>query len=699
MKTKQTEWVKLPPDNESKFLCVFTKDKKFYKVFFSLLFVVALQQLAALAVNMADNIMLGTYTELALSGATLVNQIQFTLQQICAGIGMGIVVLASQYWGQQKTEPIKKIISIGVKCGLIVGIIFFVVSYCMPAQVLALFTNDQVVIDEGVRYLKVVCWTYLIFSFSNSLMYSLQSVETASIGTIMSISTICINICLNYCLIYGNLGFPELGIVGAAVATLVSRTVELFIILVYVLCIDKKLKIHVKELVCFDTTYLKDYIKVSTPIILSGMLWGIAQAAQTAVLGHISAAVIAANSIAVVVFQIFAVFGMSCANVASVTIGKTIGEGRLDCVKSYAKTMQVIFLLIGVVFGSFMFLMKDIIVNLYTVSDETKALATIFLAILSITTVGTCYEYPVESGIIAGGGNTKYPAIIDNLFMWLFTIPGAFLSAFVFEFSPVVTFFILKADQLLKCIPNAITCNRYRWVRVLTQDNPVEEETIDFETSVNIITINRQFGSGGREVAKRLADALGYDYYDHEIIQSIVLKSGYDEKYIEDAVDTHDWRNVPISYGNSFAYAANMKTNYEEIMILQKKVLEKIAATGKNCIIVGRNADVILSKYKPLKIFICADMESKVKRCMERKKEGEHFSVHEMENKIKNIDKIRSQARAWYTDTEWGNPSAYHLTVNTSEVSIKQIVPLVAEYAKNWFSITGETTEMQDEKI
>ena len=404
---KYSKWVQLPPDNDSKFLYVFTKDKRFYKTFFSLLFIVALQQLAALTVNMADNIMLGTYTELALSGATLVNQIQFTLQQICAGIGMGIVVLASQYWGQQKTEPIKKIISIGVKVGLLVGIIFFLLSYFMPTQILSLFTNDQIVIAEGVKYLKVICWTYLVFAVSNSLMYSLQSVETAAIGTVMSVSTICINVCLNYCLIYGNFGFPELGIVGAAIATLISRAVELVIILVYVFCIDKKLKIRAWELLRFDLTYLKDYIKVSTPIVLSGMLWGIAQAAQTAVLGHISAEVIAANSIAVVIFQIFAVFGMSCANVASVTIGKTIGEGRLNYVKSYAKTMQVIFLLIGVVFGSLMFLMKDVIVSLYTVSDETKALATVFLAILSITTVGTCYEYPVESGIIAGGGVTK----------------------------------------------------------------------------------------------------------------------------------------------------------------------------------------------------------------------------------------------------------------------------------------------------
>ncbi|MBR6259861.1 MAG: hypothetical protein IKR21_06565 [Oscillospiraceae bacterium] len=224
-----------------------------------------------------------------------------------------------------------------------------------------------------------------------------------------------------------------------------------------------------RELFSFDTAYLKDYIRVSTPVILSGLLWGIAQAAQTAVLGHIGARAIAANSIAVTVSQVFAVFGMACANVASVVTGKTIGEGRLDMVRSYAKTMQGIFLALGLALGGLLFIFKGPIIGFYRISEETRSLTMGFLTILSVTTVGSCYEYPVESGIIGGGGDTRYAAVVDNLFMWLFTIPSAALSAFVFHFPPVVTYCFLKADQLLKCIPNSIVCNRYRWARILTR--------------------------------------------------------------------------------------------------------------------------------------------------------------------------------------------------------------------------------------
>lgn len=459
----------LPPDREEKVLGIFVRDVSFYRTFFPLLLVIVLQQLAALAVNLADNIMLGRYSELALSGASLVNQLQFTLQQIAAGIGMGIVVLAAQYWGQKRTEPIKKIISLGVKCGFFSGVLFFAISQLAPAGVLGLFTRDTEVIAEGVRYLKVICWTYPVFGLSNSLMYALQSVETAMIGTVMSCSTICINVCLNYCLIYGNFGAPELGIVGAAVATLVSRLVELGIILVYILFLDKKLYMKLWELLRWDGTYLQDYLKVSTPIVISGLLWGVAQAAQTAIPGHMSATAIAANSIAIILFEIFAVLGAACANTASVVTGKTIGAGKLDKVKAYSKTMQGIFLLGGLFSGGMLFLCKDWIVNFYTVSPAVKAMAVDFMTVLSVASIGSCYEYPVEGGIIAGGGSTKYAAVVDNLFMWLFTIPSAALSAFVFQFPPVVTFAFLKADQILKCIPNCITCNRYRWVKRLTR--------------------------------------------------------------------------------------------------------------------------------------------------------------------------------------------------------------------------------------
>lgn len=446
-----------------------SETRSMLKEFFPLLIAIALQQILALTVNLVDNFMLGAYSETAMSGASLVNQIQYILQQLITGIAVGASVLGAQYWGKRDVDPIRRIIAIGLRFGLASGILFCAFCALFPHQILGLLTSDLDVIATGVDYLQLMCWTYIIYSLSAILMYSLRSVQTAFIGTVMSGCTIFINIILNYTFIYGNFGAPELGIRGAAVATLISRTVELILILVYILFIDKKLRIKPQDLLRFDTSYLKDYIHVAIPAIITGSMWGIAQAAQTAILGHISAETIAANSIASVIFQVFSAFGFSCANAASVIIGKTIGNKQFHLIRPYTKTLQVVFLCIGIIDGGSLFLCKDAIVNLYAVTPETHSLALTFLTILSFTVIFSCYEYPVEGGIVAGGGDTKYSAIVDNCFMWLYTIPLSYLSAFVFHWPPAITFFCLKSDQILKCIPNFIRCNRYKWVRNLTR--------------------------------------------------------------------------------------------------------------------------------------------------------------------------------------------------------------------------------------
>ena len=444
-------------------------DKQFYKTFLTLTLFISLQQLITFSVNLADNLMLGAYSETALSGAALVNQIQYLLQTIISGFSSGVVVLGSQYWGKKDTEPIRRIFSLGFKISVLAGVVFFLVTALLPRQVLGLLTNDQAVIEQGAIYLSVMCFTYILFSLSNSIVMSLRAVETTMIGPIVSLVALCVNASLNYCLIFGNFGFPELGILGAAIATLTSRVAELVIVLVYLFLLDKKLRLKLKDLLRPDFFYLKDYVLVTLPIVGSSGFWGLAMVVQTAILGHMSAAAIAANSVAGTIFQIASVVAMSSANSSSVMMGKTVGEGRMDRVKPYARTLQVLYILIGIASGLILFLLKDLILSFYVLAPDTYQMADAFILVLSVTLVGSAYEFPVSAGIILGGGDTKYSFWVDTLFMWCFTLPFSALSAFVWGFPPLVTFIFLKADQILKCIPNAIKCNRFRWVRSLTR--------------------------------------------------------------------------------------------------------------------------------------------------------------------------------------------------------------------------------------
>lgn len=201
---------------------------------------------------------------------------------------------------------------------------------------------------------------------------------------------------------------------------------------------------------------------------------------------------------------------------------------------------------------------------------------------------------------------------------------------------------------------------------------------------MNLITVSREFGSGGRELGKCLADLFGCDYYDREIITAIADSRGLDEQYVEQVLDSHGWKNIPIRYGRSFRMINSGRMGVD-LLVEQKRVIEKIGAAGKDCVIVGRNADLLLAEYQPFRIFVCADSASKLKRCRMRSADGENLSDKELSRKIKEIDRVRAQSRDMIGGTPWGQRENYHLTVNTGGWEIQRLAAAVAEFVKLYF--------------
>ena len=202
---------------------------------------------------------------------------------------------------------------------------------------------------------------------------------------------------------------------------------------------------------------------------------------------------------------------------------------------------------------------------------------------------------------------------------------------------------------------------------------------------MRIITISREFGSGGRELGKRMADHLSCDYYDSEIITAVAEKSRLDAGYVENMLSDSGWRSFPITFRHSLAVPIASSSTRIELLLLQKQVIEDIAALGRDFIIVGRNADVLLERYHPFNVFVCADHEAKIARCMERAPQGEQLTEKELSRKMKQIDRDRSQTRALMSGSPWGETGSYHLTVNTTGWQIKHLAPAVAAYAQAWF--------------
>lgn len=447
-------------------------DKTFYRTFAILTLSLALQNLLTYSVNLADNIMLGRFSQDALSGASLCNQLQFFLQMLVQGVGEGVVVLGARYWGKKDLKPIPDIIGAGLRFGVSIAAVLFVLALLFPTQIIRLMTNDPVIMEQAVQYLQIICFTYVIFALTNMLTASLRSIGIVKIGYIISASTLCINICLNYVLIYGHFGAPALGVRGAAIATLVSRTVELLIVIWFLKFREHTLCLNWRKLLFIDTSYIKDYIHVSLPMMVTQTMWGASSIIQTAILGNMenAAMVVPANSISVLVFQILSVVGYGAASAAAIMTGRTLGEGHKERINQTAFTFQIMFCIIGVFTGLIILLSRGSVLQIYnTLSPEAAELTRQFITVLAITSVGTCYQMAADCGILRAGGDTKFAMWNNLVFVWLICLPCAALSAFVFHFSPVVVFFCLKMEQLGKCPVIFLRVRSKKWIKQITR--------------------------------------------------------------------------------------------------------------------------------------------------------------------------------------------------------------------------------------
>ena len=446
------------------------KDWELYRRFLSLAVVLVLQNVVTLSVNLADNMMLGAYSETALAGVAAVNQIQFVYQQLLHALGDGVVIVGSQYWGKNQTVPMKRLASAAMRFGLVLSIALFAVVSLIPYRVMGIFTRDSGIIAEGARYLNIIRFTYLFFAVTQILLATLRSVETVKIAFKLSVLTLFVNCGINYVLINGHFGAPEMGVKGAAIGTLAARILECIVLLLYISKRERKLNLKWRDYLAWDRILTGDYLKVTIPMLTVQGLWGVNTALQTVILGHMTANAIAANSVASTLFLMVKSMAVGSAAATSVMIGKAVGSGDRDRAVSYARSLQRIFVLIGIVSGTLLFFIRIPVLSLYDLSAETREMANTFLIILSVVCVGMSYQMPTNNGIIRGGGNPMFVVKMDLISIWLIVIPVSLFMAFVVKASPVVVVCCLNADQIFKVVPAFLEVRYGNWMRKLTRD-------------------------------------------------------------------------------------------------------------------------------------------------------------------------------------------------------------------------------------
>ena len=450
----------------------FTRDKEFYKTLAHLMIVVVLQNVITYSVNMADNIMLGAYSQTALSGAAAANMIQFLFQTAVVQFAEGAVVLGSQYWAQNRPEPLRRFVWYAVWVNMILGILVMFAVILFPHEIISLFTNDEAIIEAGCEYLEIIRFTYPVYAVSMSLMAALRTVGTVNISFGVSIMSLLVNCGINFTLIFGNFGAPELGIKGASIGTITSRVCELLVLLIYILFIDKKLRLFKSNPFVIKKELLADYFKSTTPMVLSSLLWASATPIQTSILGHLSDDAIAANSASTTLYQYLKVITMGEASAALVITGRACGEGNIEKIKAYSRTLQVIFASIALVLGIALFFVRIPVLSLYSLNDTAMEMANNILIVLCFVMVGMGYQMPAGTGIIKGGGDAKFILFMNLISTWCIVMPLGALAAFVWNWPVTGVVIMLNADQIFKCIPVFIRTNRYKWIHHLTRKEP-----------------------------------------------------------------------------------------------------------------------------------------------------------------------------------------------------------------------------------
>ncbi|MDK0819508.1 MATE family efflux transporter [Clostridium perfringens] len=454
---------------------IITRDKRFYRLLFSIALPIAVQNLITFMVSMVDTLMVGALGEIQLSAVSIANNLFFVLTILMFGLAGGSNIMISQYWGKGNVKKIHKILAIMYRvCLLITGIFIFIALF-LPKYFMGIFTTDKAVIDFGASYLRIVCIGYLFYSITNCTIMMLRSVKTVSISIIVYTASLVVNSILNWIFIFGNLGAPELGIRGAAIATICARITEFSIVLVFMFIYERKIGLKIEHLLKLDKEILKDYVGLCTPVLCNELLWAIGASMISVIVGRMGTEVVAANSINGVAHQFVTVFIFGMSNATAVIIGNTIGEGKKEKAKEYAYSIGIFSVVMGCISGLMILLIKPFVVNFYNVSYSTKLIAMEIMTVTSGIIVFQSLASNFMMGVLRGGGDAKFVLINDLIFMWLVAIPGGFFVAFVLELPVALVFLVIKCDEILKSLTSVYRVISGKWVNDVTKDYEFEE--------------------------------------------------------------------------------------------------------------------------------------------------------------------------------------------------------------------------------
>lgn len=445
--------------------------KQFLLYAIQLAFPIMIQNLISTLVNSADTIMLGYVSQTAMAASSLANQYTFVLFCFYYGLSAGTSVLCAQYWGKGDKQTVERILGLASRVVILISLIFFSISFFFPGAIMRLFTSSPETIHEGIRYLRVLSFSFIFMGFSQIFVSALRSVGKVVFPSVIYVVSLLVNVLLNATFIFGLFGLPKLGVIGVALGTVSARVVEAVMCIVYS-AVSRDVKIKLENLFRSSGVLFKDFIKISAPAVINDLVWGVAASTFTAILGHIGDDMVAANAVAVMVVNMGAIVCRGFANATTIIVSQTLGENRMEDTKVYASRMLRLTFVVSLLGCGVILAIRPLMLQFY--SDKLTPTALSYLGILMIMTtwrlVGEAVNTCLICGCFRGGGDSKFGMILDTIFMWGVAVPLMAVAAYVLKLPPIWVYFVMTLDELEKMPFIFIHYFKHKWMKNITRD-------------------------------------------------------------------------------------------------------------------------------------------------------------------------------------------------------------------------------------
>ena len=443
----------------------------FYRKLWGLVFPIAIQNLMTALVSASDAFMLGFVSQTSLSAVSLATQIQFVHNLFMLALTIGATTLAAQYWGKGDTDSVEEILAIVLKISMAVSVVFFIAAMFFSGFLMRIFTNDIRLIQAGIPYLRIVSVSYLFMGFSQIYLCIMKNSGRTAKSTIYGSVAVVINIGFNVICIFGLAGFPAMGIAGAALATTVSRALELLLTIYE--------NMH-RSLVCVRLKYIrnsskklkKDFWHYTTPVLGNELVWGCGFTMFSVIMGHLGSDAVAANSVANILKNIIACVCNGIGIGAGIIVGNELGKGEMERATEYGNRLFKLAVFAGAVSGLILLAVSPVL-RIFTGSLSAQAHSYLknMMYICTYYMIGKSVNATVIAGVFCAGGDTKFGLKCDAVTMWVILIPIGMITAFVLKLPIMVVYFIISMDEIIKLPAVYRHYKKYNWVRNLTELN------------------------------------------------------------------------------------------------------------------------------------------------------------------------------------------------------------------------------------